>query len=369
MDFAAIRDVTNLFFGIAQTLMNRFLIVGPPGMGKSTLLANLPSIVLRATCIDLENTTEPQNPEFLRNFASSILEGDWRYPLFFGNAAADACQLTKLGLGVIALHCSDRNRYLEQMNARDKQYRQSSQGDSHWAFHRKLFEEDMPSQNIHPFILDSVTMGLEETIHTIASRFDLKLWTNRVVWITGPRGAGKTTTGMAFSRVACSVDTDGLLGALNDIVPRQFRYEQHQSTHGFKAIPESEFKGYLREAWGRVSKSPRKNCPLVVAGWHVREPWLRSVILDTFAKGQKVVEHLHLIRPSLDEMLSNIRKRNNSSEIETYCSEAGVELLKQSIVEFDKLCCGWTVQANSTELLKTIECETGLVPETPKDWR
>ncbi len=348
----------------------RFLIVGAPGMGKTTLLAKLPTIICRATCIDLENCQSPCDREFLHRLTSSILLGNWQNPIFFGNAAADACQLAELGLSIIALHCPYRDRYLEQMKSRDRQYRQASQGDAHWEYHRELFEETMTKRNIQPFMLDSVTMNEDEAIRAIASYFDLKLWTNQVVWITGPRGAGKTSTAVAFSSEACAVDTDRLLNALNEIVPPEFRYGIYQSTQGYQRIPSTDFGGFLRKAWAIAKKSPRENCPLVVAGWHVREPWLRSVILNTFAKGQNVVEFFHLLQPSLDVLVTNIRHRNDAMEIQTHCGETGVQSLRQTQIEFDELCVNWQVHDDATCLLEMIANEIGCrAPAKPNAWR
>lgn len=348
----------------------RFLIVGAPGMGKTTLLAKLPTIICRATCIDLENCQSPCDREFLHRLTSSILLGNWQNPIFFGNAAADACQLAELGLSIIALHCPYRDRYLEQMKSRDRQYRQASQGDAHWEYHRELFEETMPKRNIQPFMLDSVTMNEDEAIRAIATHYDLKLWTNKVVWITGPRGAGKTSTAHAFSSEACCVDTDRLLCALNEIVPPEFRYGKYQSTQGFESIPVQEFAKYLIEAWENVKKAPRQNCPLVVAGWHVREPWLRNVILNTFAIGQRVLESFHLLRPPTDVLLANIRNRGDDSEIAEHCSEIGVDALSKTQTDFDELCVDWQVNENAQSLLETLAREIGCpVPTKPMGWR
>lgn len=158
---------------------SRFVLVGPPAMGKSSLLRFIPSIVERSTCIDLENTAFPRDPDSLKRLARDLIGVGWTMPLFLGNAAADSVDLALLGYQVIALHHDDHEQYKQRMIARDSKSGSASQGD-HWEHHRWLFHEEMPRRKIEPFFVDTLDPEFDDNIHAtirhIANRFQLKPW-------------------------------------------------------------------------------------------------------------------------------------------------------------------------------------------------
>jgi len=161
------------------SMNSRFVIVGAPAMGKSNLLRFIPSIIYRATCIDLEHTGFPTDQQRLKDFAEHLIGAGWTRPLFLGNAAANSIELALLGYQVIALHHNDHDRYLEHMEKRDQERGSSFQGD-HWEYHRNIFHEEMPNQGIKPLIVDTLNKAYHEqprkTIEYIASELELRLW-------------------------------------------------------------------------------------------------------------------------------------------------------------------------------------------------
>lgn len=158
---------------------SRFVIVGPPAMGKSSLLRYIPSFVYRSTCIDLENTAFPRDPDSLKRLARHLIGVGWTSPLFLGNAAADSVDLALLGYQVIALHHNDREQYLQRMAERDSERGSPSQGD-HWKHHQWLFHEEMPRRKIKPFLVDTLDPQFDGDVHGtiqhIVNHFHLKPW-------------------------------------------------------------------------------------------------------------------------------------------------------------------------------------------------
>lgn len=190
-----------------------------------------------------------------------------------------------------------------------------------------------------------------------------------VVWVTGPRAAGKSTTAMAFSRTACAVDTDKLLAALNSRVPRKFRYRAHQSIEGFKRMAREDFKRCLVDSWDSVSELPRQNCAIVLAGWHTRYEWIREVILETIVNGQRCREHFLCVIPPVETLLTNIRRRNNEREISEFCNPKGTLNLKETIAEFNALDSQWKRVTISDDLLLEIANYLNVpCPDNPIDW-
>jgi hypothetical protein len=131
---------------------NKFVIVGPPAMGKSTLLRLIPSVIRFATAIDLELLMKCNSGEergSVHAHVRHISAMPWNGPLFLGNAAAYFPFISSLGFRVIALHHPDHKKYLEWMNGRDRREGQPNQGitGSGIGTNSKSFEPRIPKES------------------------------------------------------------------------------------------------------------------------------------------------------------------------------------------------------------------------------
>jgi len=158
----------------------KFLLVGPPAMGKSTILRLIPSVLDRATAIDLEHIGNAHNKELMHSLAGAWERLPWNGPLFLGCAAADSRVIAKYGFTVVALFHDDHQEYLDWMNERDSRESQASQGD-HWQYHNDLFEEFATTLEDRYYRISPILefrSSKIELIKSLASRYSLDVRRN-----------------------------------------------------------------------------------------------------------------------------------------------------------------------------------------------